>query len=209
MSEAEHYLMRQRLNAGRLSKVQRGEYVQRLPTGLVRLADTPRHQRSRPADPTGDCSSSSASLRNSGPAIGSCATASSMPSCCRGATGAPQSPAPCVGASPQTVSLAASSPIRRMPAPSSTAGAPVIPSVRRRGAARPPWCDARWRSGNASSRMPIPPISVGHNSWPIRSAYARTPSAITTRRIRDAARPARGPPYSRDSLTCGRGAATG
>ena len=39
MSEAEHYLLRQRLNAGRLSKVQRGEYVQRLPTGLVRLAD--------------------------------------------------------------------------------------------------------------------------------------------------------------------------
>lgn len=39
MSEAEHYLMRQRLNAGRLSKVQRGEYVQRLPTGLVRLSD--------------------------------------------------------------------------------------------------------------------------------------------------------------------------
>ena len=33
MSEAEHYLMQQRLNAGRLSKVQqRGEYVQRLPT---------------------------------------------------------------------------------------------------------------------------------------------------------------------------------
>src|SRR5262249_61649560 len=41
MSEAELYLMRQRLNAGRLSKVQRGEYVQRLPTGLVRLADHP------------------------------------------------------------------------------------------------------------------------------------------------------------------------
>jgi DNA invertase Pin-like site-specific DNA recombinase len=39
MSEAEHYLLRQRLTAGRLSKVQRGEYVQRLPTGLVRLAD--------------------------------------------------------------------------------------------------------------------------------------------------------------------------
>jgi DNA invertase Pin-like site-specific DNA recombinase len=39
MSEAEHYLMRQRLNAGRLSKVQRGECVQRLPTGLIRLAD--------------------------------------------------------------------------------------------------------------------------------------------------------------------------
>ncbi len=39
MSEAEHYLMRQRLHAGRLSKVQRGAYVQRLPTGLVRLAD--------------------------------------------------------------------------------------------------------------------------------------------------------------------------
>ncbi len=39
MSEAELYLMRQRFNAGRLSKVQRGEYVQRLPTGLVRLAD--------------------------------------------------------------------------------------------------------------------------------------------------------------------------
>src|SRR5499433_1473006 len=39
MSEAELYLMRQRLNAGRVSKVQRGEYVQRLPTGLVRLAD--------------------------------------------------------------------------------------------------------------------------------------------------------------------------
>src|SRR5881409_4034084 len=39
MSEAELYMLRQRLNAGRLSKVQRGEYVQRLPTGLVRLAD--------------------------------------------------------------------------------------------------------------------------------------------------------------------------
>lgn len=38
-SEAEHDLMRQRLNAGRLRKVQRGEYVQRLPTGLGRLAD--------------------------------------------------------------------------------------------------------------------------------------------------------------------------
>jgi DNA invertase Pin-like site-specific DNA recombinase len=40
MSEAELYMLRQRLNAGRLSKVQRGEYVQRLPTGLVRLADS-------------------------------------------------------------------------------------------------------------------------------------------------------------------------
>lgn len=39
MSEAELYMLRQRLNAGRLSKVQRGEYVQRLPTSLVRLAD--------------------------------------------------------------------------------------------------------------------------------------------------------------------------
>jgi len=39
MSEAELYLMRQRLNAGRLSQVQRGEYVQHLPTGLVRLSD--------------------------------------------------------------------------------------------------------------------------------------------------------------------------
>jgi DNA invertase Pin-like site-specific DNA recombinase len=39
LSEAERYLMRQRRNAGRLSKVHRGEYVQRLPTGLVRLVD--------------------------------------------------------------------------------------------------------------------------------------------------------------------------
>ena len=39
MSEAEPYLLRQRLTAGRVSKVQRGEYVQRLPTGLVRLVD--------------------------------------------------------------------------------------------------------------------------------------------------------------------------
>ena len=39
MSEAELHMLRQRLNAGRLSKIQRGEYVQRLPTGLVRLAD--------------------------------------------------------------------------------------------------------------------------------------------------------------------------
>ena len=39
MSEAELYLMRQRFNAGRLRKVQRGEYVPRLPTGLVRLSD--------------------------------------------------------------------------------------------------------------------------------------------------------------------------
>lgn len=39
LSEAEHYLLRQRLNAGRLSKVRRGEYHQHLPTGLVRLPD--------------------------------------------------------------------------------------------------------------------------------------------------------------------------
>lgn len=39
MSEADLYLMRQRRNAGRLRKVQRGESVQRLPTGLGRLAD--------------------------------------------------------------------------------------------------------------------------------------------------------------------------
>ena len=37
MSEAELHMMRQRLNAGRLSKVERGEYIQHLPTGLVRL----------------------------------------------------------------------------------------------------------------------------------------------------------------------------
>src|SRR5215510_5123365 len=39
MSEAELYLRRQRLHAGRLRKVQRGEYGQRLPPGLVRLSD--------------------------------------------------------------------------------------------------------------------------------------------------------------------------
>jgi hypothetical protein len=39
MSEAELHMLRQRLNAGRLSKVMRGEYVQHLPTGLVRLSD--------------------------------------------------------------------------------------------------------------------------------------------------------------------------
>ncbi len=39
MSEAELHMMRQRLNAGRLSKVERGEYIQHLPTGLVRIED--------------------------------------------------------------------------------------------------------------------------------------------------------------------------
>ncbi len=39
MSEAELHLLRNRLDAGRLSKVQRGEYRQHLPTGLVRLED--------------------------------------------------------------------------------------------------------------------------------------------------------------------------
>jgi DNA invertase Pin-like site-specific DNA recombinase len=39
MSEAELHLMRQRLTAGRLSQVARGEYVQHLPTGFVRLPD--------------------------------------------------------------------------------------------------------------------------------------------------------------------------
>lgn len=39
MSEAELHMMRQRLNAGRVSKVFRGEYVQHLPSGLVRLPD--------------------------------------------------------------------------------------------------------------------------------------------------------------------------
>jgi DNA invertase Pin-like site-specific DNA recombinase len=39
MSEAELHMLHQRLNAGRLSKVMRGDYVQHLPTGLVRLSD--------------------------------------------------------------------------------------------------------------------------------------------------------------------------
>jgi DNA invertase Pin-like site-specific DNA recombinase len=39
MSEAELHMLRQRLNAGRLSKVARGDYVQHLPTGLTRLPD--------------------------------------------------------------------------------------------------------------------------------------------------------------------------
>jgi DNA invertase Pin-like site-specific DNA recombinase len=39
MSEAELHMMRQRLNAGRVTKVLRGEYRQRLPTGLIRLPD--------------------------------------------------------------------------------------------------------------------------------------------------------------------------
>jgi DNA invertase Pin-like site-specific DNA recombinase len=39
MSEAELHLMRQRLTAGRLSKVARGDYIQHLPTGLVRTPD--------------------------------------------------------------------------------------------------------------------------------------------------------------------------
>jgi DNA invertase Pin-like site-specific DNA recombinase len=39
MSEAELHLLRQRLDAGRLNQVRRGEYRQRLPTGLARLPD--------------------------------------------------------------------------------------------------------------------------------------------------------------------------
>jgi DNA invertase Pin-like site-specific DNA recombinase len=39
MSEAELHMLRERLTAGRLARVRRGEYVQHLPTGLVRLAD--------------------------------------------------------------------------------------------------------------------------------------------------------------------------
>jgi DNA invertase Pin-like site-specific DNA recombinase len=39
LSEAELHLIQQRLNDGRLRKVERGEYRQRLPTGLVRLPD--------------------------------------------------------------------------------------------------------------------------------------------------------------------------
>jgi DNA invertase Pin-like site-specific DNA recombinase len=39
MSEAELHLLRQRLDAGRMSQVHRGEYRQALPTGLARLPD--------------------------------------------------------------------------------------------------------------------------------------------------------------------------
>ncbi len=39
MSEAELHLIRQRLDAGRLSQIRRGEYRQVLPTGLCRMAD--------------------------------------------------------------------------------------------------------------------------------------------------------------------------
>lgn len=39
MSEAELHLLRQRLDAGRMSQVRRGEYRQHLPTGLMRQSD--------------------------------------------------------------------------------------------------------------------------------------------------------------------------
>lgn len=39
MSEAELHMLRQRLDAGRMSQVQRGVYRQRLPTGYLRLPD--------------------------------------------------------------------------------------------------------------------------------------------------------------------------
>lgn len=39
MSEAELHLLKMRLDAGRMSQVQRGDYRQHLPTGLVRLPD--------------------------------------------------------------------------------------------------------------------------------------------------------------------------
>ena len=39
MSEAELHLLRQRLDAGRMSQVKRGTYRQKLPTGYVRLSD--------------------------------------------------------------------------------------------------------------------------------------------------------------------------
>jgi DNA invertase Pin-like site-specific DNA recombinase len=39
MSEAELHLLRLRLDAGRMSQVRRGEYIQTLPTGLVRQTD--------------------------------------------------------------------------------------------------------------------------------------------------------------------------
>jgi DNA invertase Pin-like site-specific DNA recombinase len=39
MSEAELYLLRQRLDAGRMNQVKRGAYRQRLPTGYIRLPD--------------------------------------------------------------------------------------------------------------------------------------------------------------------------
>ncbi|MEM9805512.1 MAG: recombinase family protein [Cyanobacteria bacterium P01_D01_bin.56] len=40
LSEAKLYTLHQRLKAGRLSKVQRGEYAQRLPTGLIHIPQT-------------------------------------------------------------------------------------------------------------------------------------------------------------------------
>ena len=196
MSEAEHYLMRQRLNAGRLSKVQRGEYVQHLPTGLVRLSDQrvikdPDQQVQQVIDLV------FSKFKELGAGYRVLRYCQQHDICLPRADTAVANWAPSIGVGPPNRSSAASSPIQPMPAPLSTVGAPVIPSAANRGAARPRWCGGRWKNGTASSKMRTRLISAGTSSWPIRSAYATTLSAITRRGAPVAGRPEKVPPYSK------------
>lgn len=166
MSEAEHYLLRQRFTAGRLSNVQRGEYVQPLPTGLVRLSDT-----SVIKEPDQQMQHVIGLVFSTFEELGSALQV--LRYCQQHAILLPRRHGNGVGPDPvrwRSPSEAAICALLTNPA---SAGAfvhgrrPSDPRVNKRVDGLPCWGAAQWRSGNASSRMPIPPTSVGRNSSPI------------------------------------------
>ena len=202
MSEAELYLMRQRLNAGRLSKVQRGEYVQRLPTGLVRLAD---HRVIKDPDQQiqhvialvftkfEDMVSGYGVLRY----------------CKHHNILIPRRHGGDVGPGAIRWRKPSEAAIRAILTNPAYAGAfvygrrTVSQGVKHRGNGHPQWGTARWTSGNASSRMSIPPILVGHNIWPIRRACVRMPQCYTDQMSRGRGAPREGAAPMQGLATCG------
>ena len=180
MSEAELYMLRQRLNAGRLSKVQRGMCNVCPPAWCA--SRIPASSKIPIARSNMLSSSSWPRLKNWAHATGSYGTASSRTSAFRGAMSVGARTETSSGVSPRNRPFAPSSPTRlcRGLRPRRRT---AIPRVNDLDDGPPRWCAARWPSGTVSSTMPTQPISVGHNIWPIRPACRKMPSATQSKGV--------------------------
>jgi len=165
LSEAELHVLRLRLDAGRLRQVERGEYRQQLPTGLVRREDgrVVKDPDQQVQHTLGVVFARFEQL-GSGQKVLRSSRADGLQLSRVASVGARTAGKSC-GASPVRPPSTRSCTTRRMPVPSSTGGRGHIQSG---GRARHGACAARSRSGPSSTTGSMLPTWAGTSSWPTR-----------------------------------------
>ena len=181
MSEAELYLLRQRLNAGRLSKVQRGAYVQHLPTGLVRLPDG-----GVALDPDVQVRQVISRVLTTFAELGTCQKV--LRHCKRHGLLLPRHQTSGFHNGELVWKAPSASAIYEIVRNPAYAGAfaydrrPTDPSGACRGVMRPALCASPWASGSAVGRASTRRTSPGSSIWPTSSSYTTMPSATRPQR---------------------------